>query len=213
MSRFGIIPASAFDADLKPAQIALLSLLSTYADKSGYCWPSRETLADKLNMSPAWVTSNMQELQRSGFVKITRHKGRKYGFFINYDTKSYRQHTDLNSQNTDLNGQRADTNNTINNNKKRKGQKTSIPKDFKLEPQTIKYCTEKFPEINLSEFIEHFVLQCQSHDYRYVDWQATFKNWIRRSEKQGKSNVTKFKTKPRLRDINDTFDQCLRDIK
>ncbi len=200
MSRFGIIPASIFDADLTPQDIALLALLSTYADKTGYCWPSYETIADKLNRSKAWVSQRVQALESEGYLQITKRSKQKYGFRILYDTV---QSTEQTVQPSEQTVQPAEPNNTNNNKQYIYQKKRQIPEDFKPTEEMLNYLTLKRPDINPQKFTENFITSCKAKGYLYKRWDAAWQKWVN-SEPEAKTNGTK-KGNPNLQEIHNVF--------
>jgi predicted transcriptional regulator len=199
-SRFGIIPATIFDADLTPQDIALLALLSTYADKTGYCWPSYETIADKLNRSKGWVSQRVQILEAEGFLQITNRGSQKYGFRILYDTVQPAEQTVQPSERT---VQPAEQNST-NNIQYRYAKKCTIPDDFKPTPEMLAYLAEHRPKINPQQFTENFITSCQAKGYLYKWWDAAWRKWVNSSPEttNGKAPVA---TRDNLKHIHDTF--------
>ncbi len=192
MSRFGIIPATIFDADLTPQDIALLALLSTYADKSGYCWPSYDTIADKLNRSKGWVSQRIQILQSEGFLAISKRGKQKYGFKILYDTVQPSEQT----------VQPTEPNNTINNKQYIYSQLRQIPNNFQPTDEMLVYLSTKRPDINPQKFTENFITSCQAKGYKYKNFPMAWKKWVN-SAPEAKQNDKK--RSPNLSEIKDTF--------
>jgi len=195
MTRFGIIPATIFDADLTPQDVALLALLSTYADKTGYCWPSYDTLADKLNRSKAWVSQRMQVLEVEGFIKISKRAGNKYGFMILYDQESV--------QPAEQSVQPAEPNNTNNNNKYRYAKSRQIPDDFRPTNEMLKYLKETRPDLNPSVFTRNFITRCKAKGYIYKRWDMAWQNWVNNEAQPHGKTYGSRKNKPGLDDISD----------
>jgi hypothetical protein len=79
--RWGRVPAwwlqhPATNLDL----IGVLSALSTYADKDGYCEPSQATIARQLQRSRPWVNRVIADLTSLGFIeKEARHRRHNNG--------------------------------------------------------------------------------------------------------------------------------------
>jgi predicted transcriptional regulator len=168
MTRFGIIPATIFDADLTPQDIALLALLSTYADKTGYCWPSYDTLADKLNRSKGWVSQRMSVLEDEGFVEISKRAGNKYGFKVLYDSV----------QPTEQSVQPAKPNKTNNNKKYRYTKSQQIPDEFKPTPEMLEYLRKNRPDLDPYIFTRDFITRCKAKGYLYKRWDMAWQNWV-----------------------------------
>lgn len=185
MSRFGIIPASVFDHGLTPQEIALLALLSTYADRNGWCFPKYQTIADGLSRSKAWVSENMSNLESAGFLKVSKSKRGVLRYKLLYDTVQPSEQgvqpaeRHLNSTNE----------HTIN---KRKKQKTDIPEGFCLTDDMSSWANKHNPKINPEEFTQTFILKVQAGGYQYVNWVSAWKTWFK-NERNG--NVTSRKNK------------------
>lgn len=56
--------------------------------------------------------------------------------------------------------------------------KTSIPKDFKISDSVRKWANEKSFK-NLEAHLENFIIQCQSKNYKYANWDSAFMSAIR----------------------------------
>src|SRR4051812_12210442 len=54
--------------EVGPDELALLALLSLYANQVGACWPSQSTLADRLKRSRSWVIRVLNRLEDLGMV-------------------------------------------------------------------------------------------------------------------------------------------------
>jgi DNA-binding MarR family transcriptional regulator len=66
---WGIVRASWVDhPEVGPDELAMLSLLSLYANRDGSCWPSQSTLADRLKRSRSWVIRVLNRLEKLGLV-------------------------------------------------------------------------------------------------------------------------------------------------
>ncbi len=186
MSRFGIIPASVFDQALSPQDIALLALLSTYADKAGWCFPSYTTIGSKLERSKAWVSEHIGSLEAAGFLEISRPKRGKMKFRILYDSV----------QPSEQGVQPAERhlNSTINNNStKAKKIKTTMPDDFTVTPEMIIWATKNRPDVNTETFTASFKLKTSAGEYKYIDWQKAWRTWL--ANERTPSNVSAFARK------------------
>lgn len=74
--RLAIVPAAAvFDLRLSHADIRILAALSAYADKSGRCWPSVPTLAQRTNLSERHVRTSLRNLERSAYLVTEKRPG------------------------------------------------------------------------------------------------------------------------------------------
>lgn len=73
---FVIVPvAAAEDSRLSPAAFRVLALLSSYADRDGWCWPSQKTLAERLGHTRQAVQQHITQLEALGYLKSERRFG------------------------------------------------------------------------------------------------------------------------------------------
>jgi len=203
MTRFGIIPATIFDADLTPQDIALLALLSTYADKTGYCWPSYDTLAEKLNRSKGWVSQRMCVLEKEGFVEITKRAGNKYGFKVLYD----------NVQPAEQSVQPAKPNKTNNKSKYWFIKSCQIPDNFQPTPEMLEYLRKNRPDLDPFIFTRDFITRCKAKGYIYKRWDMAWQNWVNNEKATTKHGTSRSfghrKGSPTLQDIGDDFQSAI----
>jgi DNA-binding MarR family transcriptional regulator len=68
---FFLIPIDIFDYDLKPKDLAVYMVLSRYSDSNGECYPSRDTIAENINVSVDTVDSALKQLKSAGVVEVT----------------------------------------------------------------------------------------------------------------------------------------------
>ena len=67
---FAILPEWILDADISNGAIRLYCVLATYTNKKRVAWPSRGTLAKRLNLSVQSVDRFMKELQKINAVSV-----------------------------------------------------------------------------------------------------------------------------------------------
>lgn len=83
-ARFSIIPARAIDdRQLKRAALHVLTALGIYADKNGCCYPSLNTIGKRLGVSHQAVSKQIKELERLGYLKVTRQRRSDGGNAVN----------------------------------------------------------------------------------------------------------------------------------
>ena len=180
-TRFGIIPASLFDHGLGPAEVALIALLSTYADKNGWCWPSQSTLATKLGRSRAWVISSLKTLQEAKILEITRKSGGISKYRISYDA----------CHPTNTSRQPADTEQY----QEQEGSPPTPPKTRRAAidpawkpPTTLQTAMhDRYPEIDIATEAEKMVNWAIDQGKVGTDWNRRFQNWCATAEKMRKS--------------------------
>lgn len=74
--KLSFIPAEAiFDTRLSHATVRILAALGTYAGKSGHCWPSAGTLAERLAINERTVRRALDRLERHGYIATERRLG------------------------------------------------------------------------------------------------------------------------------------------
>src|SRR5262245_6939876 len=80
MSRFAIVPAAALDDErMTGAALMVLCLLSTYADRQGWCWPHQETMATRLKVQQAAISKQIARLEEWGYIERRRSRdGTRY---------------------------------------------------------------------------------------------------------------------------------------
>lgn len=64
---------------------------------------------------------------------------------------------------------------------KRSAPMMTIPEDFVLTEKTVAWVQEKYPTVNIDGTLERFVDSSHAHGRMYADWQAAFKNWVRKA--------------------------------
>jgi hypothetical protein len=76
--RYGIVHASwAMHPELGADEIAVLAILSTYADRRGWCGVGQQTLANRLLRSRSWVNRVIQRLAALKIVSIEHLRGER----------------------------------------------------------------------------------------------------------------------------------------
>lgn len=78
----------AFDQNIKSGRKFVLVVLANYADETGYCYPSRETIARKTGLEVRAVQAHLNWLDINGFIDRRRRQiGQKVlpnGYFVNW---------------------------------------------------------------------------------------------------------------------------------
>jgi len=175
-TRFGIIPASLFDRNLGPAEVALIALLSTYADKEGWCWPSQTTLAKKLGKSRAWVIASLNKLEKTKILQITRKTGKISHYRIVYDT----------CQSTDRRCQPADTEQYQLTKEAPptppKQRKHGINPDWEPNSDVHQAMETRYPDLNVTIEAEKMVNWAIDQEKTGKDWNRRFQNWCRTAQ-------------------------------
>ena len=67
-----------YQMDLPHRAVAVYTYLYDRANKNGECWPSLNTIADDIKLSPATVRRAIKDLRNAGFV-TTQQRYREHG--------------------------------------------------------------------------------------------------------------------------------------
>jgi hypothetical protein len=188
-TRFGIIPASLFEHDLGPAEIALIALLSTYADKDGWCWPTQTTLATKLGRSRAWVISCIKKLELAKILQKSAKSHGMYKYRIVYDTNTSCQPANTSRQPADT---EQDQELKEAPPSPPKARKATINPDWEPTSDIHKYLKVRYPKLDIDAEAEKMVNWAIDQNKTGVDWNRRFQNWCNTAEKMriryGRSN-------------------------
>lgn len=187
--RFGIVPSAWLDrSDVGMAEIAVLTALSTFADKDGYCFPSQRRIADQLGKSQPWVSKILGDLVDRGLIRRRqRNASRSYEYFLLYDNH---QPADTHYQPADIDDQPADTNSTnnkTNNNSPVRGRSRSLitseftPLDTDIERALKAHAilTSEIITDETAKFVDYWL----SKGELKADWNAAYRNWLRNAAK------------------------------
>ena len=69
-SKFGVVPTLAIlDKSITHAELRVLALLCSYADKNGECFPSQSKMAECLGIARENVNRHIQSLHKKGWVR------------------------------------------------------------------------------------------------------------------------------------------------
>jgi hypothetical protein len=179
-TRFGIIPASLFEHDLGPAEIALIALLSTYADKDGWCWPTQTTLATKLGRSRAWVISCIKKLELAKILQKSAKSHGMYKYRIVYDTNVACQPTNTSRQpaNTEQDQETQKAPPTP-----PKTRRATINPDWEPNSVVEQAMKTRYPNLDIATEVEKMVNWAIDQNKTGVDWNRRFQNWCNTAEK------------------------------
>ena len=62
---------------------------------------------------------------------------------------------------------------------------TFLPDDFRLTGKTLAWLAEKNPTVDVEETLERFIDKAAAKGWRYRDWQAAFRNYVRNGKQYG----------------------------
>ena len=63
--------------------------------------------------------------------------------------------------------------------------KTEIPEDFEITEKMRKWADEKIPRVDIDRETEKFIDYWLAHGKRMANWEATWRNWMRRCPEMG----------------------------
>ncbi len=65
--------------------------------------------------------------------------------------------------------------------------KTSIPVDFSISENLRAWAAQKMPQVNIDKEVETFMDYYRGNGKKMADWNAVFRNWMRKAPKMGGS--------------------------
>lgn len=179
MSRFAIVPATVFDdRRLTPHLRDMLALMSTYADRQGWCWPAQETLARQLGLHRTTVNYHIQKLVELGYLEAKRRMGSSLYRLIydrpDVDGANMRCGPDqhqmwMGSTQNNTNEQ------TI---EQRARGPAPIPADWEPPDELLGWAAETYPELELPTVLEQFKLYWMREGKTSANWAAAARKWI-----------------------------------
>ncbi len=63
--------------------------------------------------------------------------------------------------------------------------KTPIPVDFSISENLRAWAAQKMPQVNIDKEVETFLDHWRGNGKKMQDWNAVFRNWIRRAPRMG----------------------------
>ncbi len=161
------VSSTILQAALTPTEkLVYIAIKSRQGKGDGWCFATRQTLADDLASSKSSVKRSIKTLFKQGWIEADGRRLRC-----------------LDSQIKGVKLTPPSEIVTINTNKKeRRTREFSKPSDVQLDEALTAYCNEKAPSINAEAFLEHFRLQVEAKGYQFKNHRAAFQNWIRQEE-------------------------------
>ena len=184
-------------------------VLLAIADHQGEqgAWPSLATLAKMTGASERSVQRDISELEKLGELRVTRYasptksRNKTNLYYVTLDDT-----TDCQVVNHDTTNQAHDTTKsaddmttgvvqTLNRNlKETEGKKGS----YKPSQKLVNELSEKYPGLDLKECWESMMDYCQANGKSYKDWDAAYRNWVRKEwqwSDKGKQQENKAETR------------------
>ena len=199
--RFSIIPEWITYADISDKAIRLYSVLARYADNQTHqAFPSRETLAGRMNCSTSSVDRATEELIKIGAV--TKHQRHNSSLVYTLKvTKGVVTHEEGGSSQVKrgvVTG--ADLTRTTELEPKNYIDKKakSVPPDWKPTPEFTAECTQKFPTLIIANEVEAFIDFHFAKGSVFKDLQWAFRTWCRNAARfsEPKTVIHKQELKP-----------------
>lgn len=76
---------------------------------------------------------------------------------------------------------------------RRRAPAIAIPEDFRPNKTSIDFCSSRYPQVNIEATTERFIDWAQSDGALYVDWQATFRNCVRKGVENGWTSIVQLR--------------------
>lgn len=192
MSKFGIVPTALFDVPgLGPDEVAIFALLSTYADRDGWCWPSTRTLANRLNRSQPWVVNGIRRLREKGVLMVEGTPGSLSRYRLLFDrSHSQLTQTDHGDDRGDQPAYRGDQRADIEQDQEQPAspsrvtapvENVSHETSWTLTPGLEAWCRATYSKLDPHFEAGQFLSWHESKGHRPANWNSAFKYWVGRS--------------------------------
>ena len=83
--RFAFLPASllqALNQQVSHGAFVVYTMLATFADRSGHCWPSRAKLAEMTGFDVEYISRLTSELESKGFLRKESLPGGRVDYYL-----------------------------------------------------------------------------------------------------------------------------------
>lgn len=186
-----------------PSTRLVLLTLSVHMQTDGSsCFPSTKRLAMETGFSERTVCTHLEIAEKEGWIQkmqraIYNDRRWKHHCYIPLiPTKALKEVQHLSTQGTEPHAQGTEPddnkalkevqsnssyiNSTNNTPIYRYSKEVELPSNFYLTDEMKTYAKQKGFDIDLDAFTDNFILKCQAHGYKYKDWIAAWKNWLRK---------------------------------
>lgn len=193
MSRFAIIPARAFDDARMDSHLRdVLALLSTYADREGWCWPGQETLGNRLGLSRTTVNGYIRRLQQLGYLEARRRQaGCLYRLLYDLDVGGADTRCRPDQHQMSAGPTQNSPNEQIGDpDEDARARGMRLPEDWGPDQDLITWATRKFPAVDLARETERFRRYWSGKTGAGAikrglkGWSLAWQNWIDKAEKE-----------------------------
>ena len=188
------VSSTILQAALTPTEkLVYIAIKSRQGKGDGWCFATRQTLADDLASSKSSVNRSIKALLKQGWIEADGRRLRCLDSQIKRVKLTPLEGVNLNPLGVNLipEGVKLTPPSeivTINTNKKERRTRTyPNPSDVDLDEALLAYCNEKAPSIDAEAFLEHFRLQVEAKGYQFKNHRAAFQNWIRQEERRDDS--------------------------
>lgn len=182
----------AWQAGITSTQKLVLIALADWCNDAGICWPSISTLARKTSLSERGLRKVLRNLEEAGLLEteIKPGKGNLYQLKLDPGTEC------RGGGNEVPDTPERDSSNTFIDTPKtqlptaKQSKRTLLPSDWTVAEGEINWALFKFPSLNRSDLeneTDRFRDYWAAEGKLKADWQATWRNWIRRSVQYAKA--------------------------
>lgn len=166
---------------------SILVALANQADQDGKCWPSIDYIQRRTEFARATVVNRIAQLEAAGYLQKEKRAGDGGGrkssvYHLNIEAK-FTPCTLGQSSSQDRQSSPGEPKQSINNQQCKKGKRGSrLPADWQPSPALLTWAQEKFPDVDLdteADKFRDFWIAKPGQGGVKLDWNATFRNWIR----------------------------------
>jgi hypothetical protein len=195
-----------------PLAKLLLLVLANYADERNESWPSMVRLADETQMSKRSVVNKLAELETQGLLTKRTELTPMGAISHNVYRLKLVVH-DVHPVVHDVqDGSAPDAPNTINEpiTSPKRTRLTALPEDWEPSAALYSWAVQAFPNLDVNNEAARFRDYWLGNGKAHANWDATFRNWCRRSVTYQRSPVVSYARGDRASDNDRRIDEYLR---
>lgn len=196
-----------------PLAKLLLLVLANYANEQNESWPSMMRLADDTSMSKRSVVNKLAELEGAGML-TKRTELTPMGIIShNVYTLNVVVHPVHHAVHDVHGGSAPDAPNTINEPiipPSKRTRLTTLPEDWEPSAALYGWAVQAFPNLDVTNEVARFRDYWLGNGKTHANWDATFRNWCRRSVTYQRSPVVSYSRADRVADNDRRIDEYLR---